>query len=196
MICPNCDRRIPEDSEICEYCGKPLPQQEEEEYEEELVLENEPKPLRGFLGALLGALVSGAVIVLLPRLGLMPAFGGILVAFLVFIGYRLLNKNMTKIGVGVCIMFTLITPYVAHQAIQAIWIMENVKEYEGIAMNMSFMETFFFVPIAIELDIVNVIEYFMGLLRLYLFTAVGGVAYLGGRWRARRKAKQQEPRHL
>ena len=198
MICPNCDRRIPDDAEVCEYCGKPLPSEEEDEFDENDVdLGEEPKPLRGFTGALLGALLSTVLIALLPQWGMQPSFGGVVITFFVFMGYRLLSKTMTKIGVGVCLMFTLLTPYIADRIVWAVWVLENVTELSGFPMEgVSLMETFLLVPIALDEDKINVIEYFMGLLRLYLFTGVGGVAYLAGRMKGRRKKKQQEPRHL
>ena len=197
MLCPNCDRRIPDDAEVCESCGKPLPSEEDEFDENDVDLGEEPKPLRGFTGALLGALLSTVLIALLPQWGMQPSFGGVVVAFFVFMGYRLLSKTMTKIGVGVCLMFTLLTPYIADRIVWAVWVLENVTELAGFPLEgVSLMETFLLVPVALDEDKINVIEYFMGLLRLYLFTGVGGVAYLAGRMKGRRKKKQQEPRHL
>ena len=193
MICPNCERRIEDDAAVCEYCGKVVPDPEEQEQEPEQELIEEPKPLRGFFGAILGAALSCAILVLLPKLGLSPIFGGIVVAFLIFIGYRLLNKNVTKIGFGVCIMFILITPYFANQLIWAAYEMSAINELSGFPTEgLSLMEKFLLVPVALDEGKINVLSYFMGLFKLYIFTAVGAVAYLGGVARGRRKKKMKE----
>ena len=195
MICPNCDRNIEEDAVVCEYCGKTLSEPEEEEVlEQEPVAE--PRPLMGFLGATVGAALSCVLIVLLQKVGLVPSFGGLAVPFFIFIGYSLLCKGKTKSGLGVCIMFTVLTPYVAHQMNGAIWLMANVKEISGIPLSeLSFYENFLLVPTAIAEDAINVVEYFMELFKLYIFAAAGAVAYVAGVSRARKKKKMQEKKN-
>ena len=194
MICPNCDRRIDDDALVCEYCGKELPEPEEEEIlePEEEMTEPEGKPLMGFLGAAIGAILGCLVVILLPKIGLYAFFGGIVIPFTIFVGYSMMCKGKTKSGLGVCIMFTLLTPYVAHQ-INGVWLLESVKEISGIPLaELSFYEKFLIVPAAIEADAINVIEYFMDLFKLYIFTAAGAVAYVAGVMRARKKKKMQE----
>ena len=196
MICPNCDRKIEDDAQVCEYCGKPLPEPEEEEVLLQQETAPEGKPLMGFLGATAGAILSCLVVVLLPKFGLSAYFGGIVVPFAIFVGYSLLCKGKTKSGLGVCIMFTLLTPYVAHQ-INGVTLLEGIEQISGIPVNeLSFYEKFLLVPTAVELDAINVIEYFMDLFKLYIFVAAGTVAYVGGVMRARKKKKMQAARHL
>ena len=193
MICPNCDRKIDDEAVVCEYCGKELPEPEEEEEEQLEEIVAEPKPLMGFLGACAGAVISCVLLTLLQKMGWSPAFGGVIIPFLIFIGYSLLCKGKTKSGLGVCIMFTLLTPYVAHQINGAIWMMANVKEISGIPLaELSFYENFLLVPTAIAEDAINVIEYFMDLFKLYIFTAIGAVVYVAGVTRARKKKKMQQ----
>ena len=189
MICPNCDRRINDDAVVCEYCGKELPRPEEEE---ELELEQEavaePRPLMGFLGATVGAVLSCLVIVLLPKLGLIPTLGGVLIPFFIFIGYSLLCKGKTKSGLGVCIMYTIFTPYIADRLNWSIWMRNNVAELEGITL----MEAFLGMPIMLDAGKIELAPYYLELFKLYIFVAVGAVVYVAGVSRARKKKKMQQ----
>ncbi len=187
MICPNCDRRIEDDAAVCEYCGKPLPEPEEV-VEEELEAVAEPRPLMGFLGATVGAVLSCLVIVLLPKLGLIPTLGGVLIPFFIFIGYSLLCKGKTKSGLGVCIMYTIFTPYIADRFNWSIWMMNNVAELEGITL----MEAFLGMPIMLDAGKIELAPYYLELFKLYIFVAVGAVVYVAGVSRARKKKKMQQ----
>ena len=65
MYCPNCGQENEENGIICQRCGSALkPEHTEVEIEK---IENMPK---GILGAALGALLGGVVIVLLYQIGL------------------------------------------------------------------------------------------------------------------------------
>ena len=96
-------------SDCVSACSDLLREELELEQEQEEAV-NESKPLMGFLGALLGAALGCLLIVLLPQIGLTPAFGGIIIAPFIFIGYSILCKGKTKSGLGVCIMFSIFTP--------------------------------------------------------------------------------------
>ena len=195
MICPKCGKEVSDAIPVCELCGAALPKKTEQpEAELELELEqqeviDEPKPLMGFLGALLGAALSCLLIVMLPQIGLTPSFGGIVIAFFVFMGSGLLNKNRTKIGFGVCIMFVIFTPYIADRLNWSIWMLNNAKalELEGITL----FEAFLGMPILLDAGKIELLPYYLELFKLYIFTAVGAVAYLAGVARGRRKKKMQ-----
>ena len=201
MICPECGKEISDDSLICELCNAQLaePESEEEDYEEEMEVTPDPegKPLMGFLGAVIGAVLSCLVVILLPEISFASYLGGLVVAPFIFIGYSYLCKGKTKSGLGVCIMFALITPYIAHQINWALWLAANVTEVSGIPIaELSAYEKFLLVPTAVAEDAINVIEYFMDLFKMYLFAVIGAVLYVGAVFRARRKKKAQQARHL
>ena len=188
MICPKCGKEVGTAVPFCEFCGATLPKQPEEdcafegEHEHLQELEEAPKPLLGFLGALGGAILGGAVMVLISRLGFVSAYGGLALTFLIFMGYRLLSKKMSKIGFGVCIMFALVTPYFADRVDWALWLMEELKE-------LTFTEAFFGVQIMLDAGYIDVGTYYSSLLQVYLFTAAGAVAYISSIFKARRNAK-------
>ena len=190
MICPNCDRRIDDDALVCEYCGKELPEPEEEEIlePEEEMTAPEGKPLMGFLGAAIGAILGCLVVILLPMMGLAPSFGGVVIAPFIFIGYSILCKGKTKSGLGVCIMFAIFTPYMADRANWAIWMMNNIPELQGIG----FVDAFLGMPLMLDAGKIELNPYYLELFKLYIFAAVGAVAYVAGVMRARKKKKMQE----
>ena len=196
MICPKCGKEVSDVIPVCELCGAALPKKMEDS-EEELELEqeqeeavNESKPLMGFLGALLGAALGCLLIVLLPQIGLTPAFGGIIIAPFIFIGYSILCKGKTKSGLGVCIMFSIFTPYIADRLNWAIWILNNAKvlELEGITL----FEAFLGMPIMLDAGKIELLPYYLELFKLYIFAAVGAVAYIAAVARARKKKKMQQ----
>lgn len=195
MICPKCGKEVSDAIPVCELCGAPLPKKELEEEPEELELEQQtdykPKPFMGFVGALLGATVSSLLIMLLAKIGLTPSFGGLVIAFCVFIGSGLLNRRPTKIGFGVCIMFIVFTPYIADRLIWAMKIVENAKALE-LPENISLLEAFLGMPILLDAGEIPIGMYMKELFNAYIFTAIGTVAYLAGVAKGKKKKKMKE----
>ena len=68
----------------------------------------------GTLGALIGALLGGASIILLSRLGYIASLSGLLIAFATLKGYELLGKGMSKKGLIICFALMLVTPFLAY----------------------------------------------------------------------------------
>ena len=58
MVCPHCERRIPDGSEKCEYCGLAIQVEEEPKP----VKEKKPSVWLGTLGALAGALIGSLLL--------------------------------------------------------------------------------------------------------------------------------------
>ena len=195
MICPKCGREVSDAIAVCELCGAQLPKTKPEDEQEELELqqekpEYEPKPLMGFLGAVLGAAVSCVLIVLLDKFGLNPTLGCLAIAFCVFIGSGLLNRRPTKIGFGVCIMFIVFTPYIADRLVWAMWIVENqvALEVEGVTL----LEAFLGMPILLDAGKIDFGSYLVELFNYYIFGAIGTVAYLAGVARGKKKKQMKE----
>lgn len=190
MICPKCGKEVSDAIPFCELCGATLPKPQKEEdcaFEGEHehlqeMADDEPKPLMGFLGALIGSVLSCVITVLLQEIGLISAYGGILIPFLIFIGSKLLNKNRTKIGVGVCVMFLLVTPYFADRATWALWLMDKIKD-------LSFMDAFLGMTIMLDAEYIDLTAYFAGLMKIYIFTAAGAVAYFAAAAKAKKRMK-------
>ena len=194
MICPNCGEEISGVIAVCEFCGAQLPKKKIDEEPEEVLeetLEQEPKPLMGFLGALIGAAISCALIMLLWRFGLLPSFGCIAIAFLVFMFSGLLNKNRTKIGFGVCIMFIVFTPYIADRLVWAAKLVQNAAELK-LAEDITLFEAFMGMPIMLDAEKIHAGEYLRGLFNSYIFTAIGAVAYLAGVARGKKKKQMKQ----
>ena len=77
MNCNHCGTTLPEGVSVCTVCGTPV---------ETVAAGPEIQPVRenvamGILGAIGGALIGGASIILLSRLGFIAAISGFLIAF-------------------------------------------------------------------------------------------------------------------
>lgn len=93
----------------------------------------------GILGAIVGAVIGGASIVLLSQVGIVSALSGLLLAICTLKGYELLGGKLSKKGAIICLILMVITPYIANEIDLAISFM---KEVDGI----SFAEAFAALP--------------------------------------------------
>jgi len=133
--------------------------------------ENKPNVLKGILGAFLGALIGGAVIILLSRLGVVSAASGVLLSVCVIMGYLKLGNSFGFPGVIICLAFIAATPYLADRLDWAILIKEAFNEY-------SLAEAFRAVPQFIEFGAIDGDVYADSLGQIYLFAAIGAVPTL------------------
>jgi len=85
MNCTKCGQEILNNATFCEHCGaevKPV----------EAVSGEVQKPenvIAGIVGALIGAAIGGAAIILLSQLGVVASFSGIILAICTMKGYEL-----------------------------------------------------------------------------------------------------------
>ena len=191
MNCDKCGELLRDNASFCENCGNPVtpasaPQYTDvppygtqpypndaptQSYPGEAPFREEEKPEKvgpGILGALIGALLGGASIVLLDQLGYVAAISGIILAFCAIKGYELLGGRVGKKGLIICIALMLVTPYIADRVGWAMVIQEAFAE-DGV----TFMECFAAVPALIQEELIDMGDYIGNLLMVYGFTALG-----------------------
>lgn len=110
MNCNHCGTTLPEGVSVCTVCGTPV---------QTATAGPEILPVRenvmlGVLGALIGALLGGASIILFSRLGYIASLSGVLIAFATLKGYELLGKGMSKVGLVICFALMVVTPFAAY----------------------------------------------------------------------------------
>lgn len=173
MNCTKCGQEILDTATFCEHCGaevKPA----------EAVTGEVKKPenvMTGIVGALIGAAIGGASIVLLSQMDVIASISGIILAVCTMKGYELLGGRMTKKGIVISVLLMLAMPYLADRIDWAIRIM-NQAQSEGLAW--TFGESFQVIPQMIEAGIIEEETYVANLVQLYLFTGIGVVATLFG----------------
>lgn len=123
----------------------------------------------GIIGALVGAAIGGASIVLLNRLGYVASLSGLLLAFCTMKGYELLAKSISKKGIVICVVLMLVTPFVADWIDWALIIMESWAD-----MEIGFIDAVFAVPLLMEEGAIEMTDYFSNLGMIYLFAVLGG----------------------
>ena len=130
-----------------------------------------PNVLMGIVGALIGALIGGALIILLSRLGVVSAASGVLLSVAVIFGYIKLGNGFGFPGVIICLALIAVTPYVADRLDWALLIKEAFNEY-------SLVEAFRAVPQFIEFGAIDGDVYLDSLGQIYLFAAIGAIPTL------------------
>ncbi len=165
MNCGHCGTPLPENAAVCSVCGTPVPVGEREAVAEL------PQPERvglGLLGALLGAILGGASIVLLSQLGYVAALSGVLMAFCTLKGYELLGKKLSKKGIILSIVLMLVAVLVADWVDWALLAMESLPEYD-----LTFGECMVLIPAMLADGSIPMSEYLKNLGMVYLFVALG-----------------------
>ena len=172
MICSKCGQEIPNHATVCDHCGG------------EIVSSTHPVELQkpenvvtGTVGALLGALIGAAMIILLGRMGTIASASGIVLAVCTLKGYELLGGRRSRKGIIISVLLMLVVPYVADRVDWAFVILEQAQA-EG--LNWTFGECFQVIPQLIEEEIIEQSVYTTNLVKLYVFTAIGVVATLFG----------------
>ena len=123
----------------------------------------------GILGALVGAVIGGASIVLLGRLGYIASLSGLILAFCTLKGYELLAKGLSKKGIVICIVLMVLTPFVADLTDWALVIMDAWADY-----GITFGEAILAIPALMQDGSIDMGEYFKNLGMIYLFVVLGG----------------------
>lgn len=127
----------------------------------------------GLLGALVGAALGGASIILLSQLGYIASISGVILAFCTLKGYELLGKRLSKKGIAVCVILMLITPFLADWIDWAIFLMRDMPEYD-----LSILDSCILLGELMTEGYVDMFEYVKNLGMIYLFVALGAVGTL------------------
>ena len=178
MFCPKCGKEVHDGAFMCEYCGQTLKQDVQAAADPmnpmapthvPPVIQQKPENVvTGTVGALLGALLGAAAIVLLSMAGYVASVSGLILSICTFKGYELLGGRLTKKGIVISLILILITPFVADQIAWAVAIYQSYKSY-----NITFAEAFSMIGPFLEEGFIDKSSYISDLLMLYLFTALG-----------------------
>ncbi len=165
MNCGHCGTPLQEHAQVCSVCGTPVPVGEKEAVAEY----REPEKFgMGFLGALVGAVIGGASIVLFSQMGVIAALSGVLLAFCTLKGYELLAKAMSKKGMIACIVLMIVSVLVADWVDWALLVGKTLPEY-----GLSFGDCMILIPAMVIDGTIAMSEYLKNLGMLYLFVAMG-----------------------
>lgn len=151
LLCPNCFDEL--QSEITAKAHA------EEEIRENIAA--------GVVGALGGALIGGAAVVLFGRLGFVSALSGLIAAICSLKGYALLAKKMSVRGAIIACVAMVVMIYLGDRVDWAI----DVAQY----FEVDFFTAFRAIPALIREEAIELRAYLGNLFMVYLFAALGAV---------------------
>ncbi len=125
--------------------------------------------LLGLIGALIGAVLGGASIVLLSRLGYVASISGFVLAFCTLKGYELLAKGLSKKGAVICVILMLVTPFLADLFDWTLLLYQSWSEYGA-----TFLECLLILPELFADGTIALGDYLKNLGMIYLFVILGG----------------------
>lgn len=125
--------------------------------------------LTGIVGALIGAAIGGASIILLSQLGYVAGLSGLLLAVCTLKGYELLGGKLGTTGIIVSIVLMLVTPYIADRMDWAIVVMNQWGGY-------TFGEAFALIPDLLKYEYIEMGDYLASLGMVYLFVVIGAIS--------------------
>lgn len=139
-------------------------------------MENENKIL-GTIGALVGAVISMGVYLLLGRLGVIAAIAGFVALICIFGGYYFLAKDISKVGIIICVVILILTVYVSNKLDWAISLSKAFEEL-GDTEN-KFSVSYCYKNMSTLLALADAKgKYVLNLVLSYVFTVVGGISAL------------------
>lgn len=192
MICQKCGAELPAGAAFCNYCGSPAAAEAAAPTEPATTPETTETPaapavelgkpenvIAGMIGAIAGALLGGASIVLLDQLGFVASISGFLIAFLSLKGYEWLGGRLTKKGIVASIVLCLIVPLLAYfMSIAIYW----TQTEPSLTLGMSF---------AAVLESATYVEFWgdigLNVLMLYGFTALGAYSTISAAFKKNKK---------
>lgn len=166
MNCTRCGQEIPYGATVCEHCGAEVHPQPEAP-QAPAVPEKPENVLTGVVGALIGAVLGGAAIILLSQMNLVASISGLILAVCTLKGYELLGGRLSKRGILICCLLMAVTPYIADRMDWAIVICREFAA-EGVTFGQAFALVH---AVIAEADMFG--EYILNLALIYLF-AIGG----------------------
>lgn len=164
MTCKYCGKLIPDDSVVCPHCLEVLTQTQKRE-----------NVITGTVGALIGAAIGGAVILLLGQLGFIASISGFILAICTLKGYELLGRKLTMKGAIICLILIAVTPYFANRLD---WTLSLIKVFTDDGISVSLSEAWALFPELISNGIIPKGDYILGLVMLYVFSLAGAFGTL------------------
>lgn len=196
MYCPKCGKEVHDSAFMCEYCGQTLKQDAQPVSVDSMdpmaptpvppVIPQKPENVvTGTVGALLGALLGAAAIVLLNMAGYVASISGLILAICTFKGYELLGGRLTKKGIVISLILILVTPFLADQLSWAVAIYQAYHD----SYYITFAEAFSLIGPFIEEGVIDKSSYISDLVMLYLFTALGAFSSVWNTIKGNKKKK-------
>lgn len=186
MLCPKCGNQIHAGAYACDHCGyilnnpgnadvvnpaSQIPPQSYASpvYQPPVAPAKQENILTGTIGALIGAAIGALSIILLSQLNIVAAFSGLILAVCTLKGYELLGGKLSTIGIVICVVFMLVTPYFADRLDWAIMLMNELPDW-----GLSLGDAFGLIPVLLEADAIEASTYWGNLALLYVFVLIGG----------------------
>ena len=129
--------------------------------------------LLGLIGALVGAILGGASIILLSQIGYIASISGFILAICTLKGYELLGKRLSGKGIALCILLMIVTPFLADYIDWAIYLMRDYPEYE-----LTIVDACIAMAGLMAEGYVDMAEYLKNLGMIYLFVVLGAFGTL------------------
>lgn len=180
MNCPKCGNPMAFGADTCEDCGysisaQPVETAPDQITETDISTQKPDNVVTGTVGAIIGAVIGGAAIILLSQLGYVAAISGLILAVCTLKGYELLGGRLSTRGIVICIVIMLVAPYIADRIDWAILVMQEFAD-EGV----TFGEAFAAIPFLIEEEAIELSGYLLNLALIYVFAIVGAFSTLYG----------------
>lgn len=166
MNCEHCGTPLEGGVTSCTVCGTPV---QAVDYADPAEAAAPERMGLGIVGALIGAVIGGASIVLLSQLGFVAAISGVLLAVCTLKGYELLGKQLSRRGIIFCLILMIVTPVIADAIDWAIIVHDAWKDYGA-----SLFECLIIIPDLLADGTIPMDTYLGNLGMLYLFVALGG----------------------
>ncbi|MEY8371298.1 hypothetical protein AAK938_07120 [Aerococcaceae bacterium 50-4] len=124
--------------------------------------------ISGSLGAVIGAVLGGIVIVLIGQLGFISVLAGIIMGYLTVKGYSLLGHQLSSWkGIVIISLVIIIMVFLSHQVMIAM----SVADYWSVPL----LDVLFSLPSLLKEGYIDTNIYYVELAKLYLFSLLGAV---------------------
>lgn len=169
MNCPKCSEELTSRSRTCPTCGTTLKEENTIPYPLRALLDEQENTFGGIIGALLGALLGAGSIFLSVYVNELSILPGVILSACTLYGYKLFAKRLRITGLIICIALMLVTPYLSYRIG-----MSFLLSQEASHLNLNFTTFLRYLPQLLERAGAQT-AYYTGLLKLYIFTALGAV---------------------
>lgn len=161
MNCEKCGHCLPADAVFCPQCGQRVGTVPASEKQENV--------FTGIVGALLGAVLGGIVVVVLAQFGAVAPLAGLALGFLILMGYRLLGNVLSHRGIIICMVLLAVAPYISDRFSWAVTLMAAYSSVEG-----TLLQFYGTIPTLIDGGSIPLVAYLQNLALLYMCTIIGG----------------------
>lgn len=173
MNCTNCGKELLDGTAVCDGCGAAMTAQP-------VAPEKKENVLTGVVGALIGAALGAASIILLSQLGYVAAVSGLILSVCTLKGYELLGGKLSTRGIVISCLLMAVTPYFADRLSWAIALSQELSDL-GVTVGQMYTHLHELIK---EAEATS--EYLKNLALVYLFTVLGAFSTLRGLFRKKK----------